>query len=151
MHDADGRRPLSLRRYFSHSSQLSVASWTTDETGALDPCGHCDNCTRPREALAPRDVTLATWQILKVVEAVRQTGTKLTLGQLVVLARGGKKGAYEVKKGRKKEQTTLDLERVAGGPVEMSKFVRFLPGLLRPCHAHRAFSCRTWSTCSCIC
>ena len=83
MHDADGRRPFSLRRYFSHSSQLSVASWTTDETGALDPCGHCDNCTRPREALAPRDVTLATWQILKVVEAVRQTGTKLTLGQLV--------------------------------------------------------------------
>ncbi len=74
---------------------------------------------------------------------MRQTGTKLTLGQLVVLARGGKKGAYEVKKGRKKEQTTLDLERVAGGPVDMSKFVCFLLGSFHPYHAHRAFSYRT--------
>ena len=79
------------------------------------------------------------------------TSILISLLILVVLARGGKKGAYEVKKGRKKEQTTLDLERVAGGPVDMSKFVCFLPGPLRPCHAHRAFSCRTWSTCSCTC
>lgn len=120
----------SSHRYFSHSSQLSVSSWTTDETGALDPCGHCDNCTRPPETLDSRDVTLATWQILRIVEAVRQSGTKLTLSQLVVLARGGKKGTFEVKKGRKKEQSTLDLDGVAGGAVEMSKLVRVFCVLL---------------------
>ncbi|KAF9486141.1 ATP-dependent DNA helicase [Pholiota conissans] len=114
-------RKLHFAEYFSHSSELSIASWTTDESGALDPCGHCDNCTRPPESVERKDVTLATWQLLKIVNAVRQSGTKLTLSQLVTLARGGKKGTYEVKQGRKKQQSTLDLEAVAGGPVDLSK------------------------------
>jgi ATP-dependent DNA helicase Q1 len=100
-----------------------MAAWTTDESGALDPCGHCDNCTRLPETVERKDVTLATWQLLKIIQAVRKEGTKLTLSQLVTLARGGKKGAYEVKHGRKKQQSTLDLDLVAGGPVELSKNV----------------------------
>ncbi|KAF8970329.1 P-loop containing nucleoside triphosphate hydrolase protein [Flammula alnicola] len=116
-------RKVQFAEYFSHSSQLSIASWTTEETGALDPCGHCDNCTRPAETVERRDVTTATWQILKIVNAVRQSGGKLTLGMLVTLARGGNKGSFEVSQGRKKQTSTstLDLNAVASGPVEMSK------------------------------
>lgn len=114
-------------RYFSHSSDLSVASWSTAETGALDRCGHCDNCKRDEGAVEHRDVTLAAWQLLKILQAVRQQGGKLTLGKLAALARGNAKGAYEVTtmKGRKRETETLtiDLNSVAGGAVEMSKLV----------------------------
>jgi len=119
-------------RYFSHSSDLSVASWSTAETGALDRCGHCDNCKRDgdEDSVERRDVTLAAWQLLKILQAVRQQGGKLTLGKLAALARGNAKGAYEVTtmKGRKRETETLtiDLDTVAGGAVEMSKLVNSL-------------------------
>ena len=116
-------------RYFSHSSQVSVNSWSTVETGALDPCGHCDNCKRAADSFEKRDVTLATWQLLKILQAVVQQGGRLTLGKLAALARGGAKGEYDVstKKGRKTETETfrVDLDAVAGGPVEMSRLVGF--------------------------
>lgn len=117
---------FSPNRYFSHSSQLSVSSWSTDEQGALDPCGHCDNCLRAQETVDREDVTLATWQILKIVQSVRRSGGKLTLAMLVALARGGKNGAFEASRGRKgrsKETHNLDLQQVAGGPVELSRGV----------------------------
>lgn len=121
-----------IHRYFSHSSHLSIASWSTSEVGALDPCGHCDNCTRTPESIERRDVTLATWQILKVLQAVRQGGGRLTLGGLAVLVRGGRKGSFDVavkRRGRKAGDDgagkgSVDLDDLVGGPVEMKKLVR---------------------------
>ena len=77
-------------------------------------------------------MTLATWQILKIVDAVRKSGGKLTLVMLASLARGLHGGSYEVSQGRKnrsKEKVNLDLETIAGGPVDMSRAV----GLLVSC------------------
>ena len=122
-------RGTRISRYFSHSAQLSISSWTTDDAGALDPCGHCDNCTRSPDSVERKDVTLATWQILKIVDAVRTSGGKLTLGMLASLAKGLKGGSYEVSQGGRnelKQKVNLDLDTVAGGPVDMNKEVGFL-------------------------
>ena len=113
-------------RYFSHSSQLSISSWTTEDAGALDPCGHCDNCTRSPDSIERKDVTLATWQILKIIDAVRKSGGKLTMVMLANLARGLQGGSYEVSQGgknRSKEKVNLDLEAIAGGAVDMNRTV----------------------------
>ena len=74
-------------------------------------------------------MTLATWQILKIIDAVRKSGGKLTMVMLASLARGLQGGSYEVTQGRRngsKEKINLDLETVAGGPVDMNKTVNFL-------------------------
>ncbi|KAF8156587.1 P-loop containing nucleoside triphosphate hydrolase protein [Crassisporium funariophilum] len=120
----DQCRKIQFAKYFSHSSQLSISSWTTEDADALEPCGHCDNCSRPPETVERKDVTLATWQILKIIDAVRQTGGKLTLGMLSNLARGLGGASYDVSQGRKqkaKEKFTLDLEAVSGGRVDLSR------------------------------
>ena len=125
----DYRTDQLVSRYFSHSAQLSISSWTTEDAGALDPCGHCDNCTRSPNSVERKDVTLATWQILKIVDAVRKTGGKLTLVMLAGLARGLQGGLYEVNQGGRnelKKKVKLDLETVAGGPVDMNRPVGFL-------------------------
>lgn len=120
----------TIHRYFSHSSHLSIASWSTSEVGALDPCGHCDNCTRTPGSIERRDVTLATWQILKVLQAVRQAGGRLTLGGLAALVRGGRKGSFDVAVKRRGKAAgdaagkgNVDLDDLVGGPVEMKKLV----------------------------
>ena len=111
-------------RYFSHS-QLSVSTWSTAESSALDRCGHCDNCSRDADSIERRDVTLPAWQLLKILQAVQQQGGRLTLSKLATLARGGAKGMYEVSKGKKRqtENLKIDLDTVAGGPVDMNKTV----------------------------
>ncbi|CAA7257395.1 unnamed protein product [Cyclocybe aegerita] len=120
-------RKNQFAEYFSHASKLDVGAWATSERGALERCGHCDNCTRPADASERRDVTLATWQLLKIVQAVKQRGGKVTLSSLAHLARGGGKGAFEVAasgrgRNRKEKQTcTLDFQEVAGGKVELSR------------------------------
>jgi len=112
-----------------------VSSWSTAETDALDRCGHCDNCKRSDDSVERRDTTLAAWQLLKILQAVRQQGGKLTLGKLAALARGGGKGAYDVAsiKGKRRETETLrlDLDPVSGGPVAMGKSVNISKFLLQ--------------------
>jgi ATP-dependent DNA helicase Q1 len=123
------RTDQPLSRYFSHSSQLSISSWTTEDAGALDRCGHCDNCTRSPDTVERKDVTLATWQILKIIDTVRKSGGKLTLVMLASLARGLQGGSYEASQsGRNglKEKFSLDLETLVGGPVDMSRTVGLL-------------------------
>lgn len=74
-------------------------------------------------------MTLATWQILKIVDAVRKSGGKLTLVMLANLARGLQGRSYEVGQGGRnelKKKVKLDLETVAGGPVDMKRTVGFL-------------------------
>lgn len=117
----------SCYRYFSHS-RLSVSTWSTAEINALDRCGHCDNCLRDEDSIEQRDVTLQAWQLLKILQAVRQQGGRLTLGKLATLARGGAKGLYEVSKGnrRESENQEIDLDTVSGGPVDLSKTVSTL-------------------------
>jgi ATP-dependent DNA helicase Q1 len=126
-----------LSRYFSASSQLSMSSWTTDDSDALARCGHCDNCTRAPEILDHRDMTTEAWQILKIVEAVKRSGGCLTLTQLAELARGAGGGAYEVtsrrggRRGNERSKEKLDLDAVAGGNVDLSKEVGTLHVIFR--------------------
>ena len=78
-------------------------------------------------------MTVATWQILKVLQAVRQGGGRLTLGGLAALVRGGRKGSFDVavkRRGRKSGpggdgagKGNVDLDELVGGPVEMKKLV----------------------------
>ncbi|KAJ7630796.1 P-loop containing nucleoside triphosphate hydrolase protein [Roridomyces roridus] len=121
-------RKIGFAKYFSHSSQLSMSSWTTEDSNALTPCGHCDNCTRPVDGFTRRDVTLEAWKVLKVAEAVQADRGQLTLAMLADLARGNGGGTYSAgggggRKGRGKnrEKVELDLERICGGKVGLKK------------------------------
>ena len=110
-----------------------MSSWTTGDSDALTPCGHCDNCTRPARDVDRKDVTLEAWQLLKILTAVEQDGGNLTLNMLAGLARGAGGGMYDVShgggkkngKGKTKEKVALDLDDVAGGVVELTKDVSF--------------------------
>lgn len=108
-------------------------NWGTAETDAHARCGHCDNCARPAEAVEKRDVTIDSWKILRLCQAVKSEGGRVTLPQLTDLARGLGGGTLEVKtKGRKKrgrprkEEVGFDLDQLIGGKAEMSKEVRLL-------------------------
>ncbi|THU95817.1 ATP-dependent DNA helicase [Dendrothele bispora CBS 962.96] len=126
--DLEECRKLQFAKYFSHSTSLSLSSWSTSDSSALDKCGHCDNCTRPASAIVKRDVTFETWQILKCLEEVTRNRGEVTLKQLAEMVRGvganaatdggGKKGKG---KGKGKEKSNVDLERVCGGKVEMKQ------------------------------
>ena len=118
------------RRYFNKSSKLSLKSWEIGQEDARTPCGHCDNCTRAPDTLERPGARarVAAWQVLRVAEDTRK---ELTLTQLCDLARGlGSSATASVGKGkgkgRAKEKVTVDLERAAGGRVELSKEVRVL-------------------------
>ncbi|KAJ7275198.1 P-loop containing nucleoside triphosphate hydrolase protein [Mycena haematopus] len=120
-------RKIGFAKYFSHSSQLAMSSWATEDSNALTPCGHCDNCTRAADGFARRDVTFEAWQILKVADAAQQAGGQLTLTMLADLARGNGGGSYAVSgggrkgKGREKEKADMDLDVVCGGKVNLKK------------------------------
>lgn len=112
-----------------------MSSWATEDSDALAPCGHCDNCTRPADGLTRRDVTFEAWQVLKVADAVQHAGGQLTLTMLADLARGNGGGSYGVGgggrkgkgKAREKEKADMDLEAVCGGKVNLKKDVGTLP------------------------
>jgi ATP-dependent DNA helicase Q1 len=114
-------------RYFSASSDLSMASWTTNESDAMDRCGHCDNCTRPSANVEHRDATVEAWQILKILETVEGSGGRLTIAGLSDLARGLGGGSFDAGGGGKrrnaKEKIQIDYDSVAGGRVGLSKDV----------------------------
>ncbi|KAG2003705.1 ATP-dependent DNA helicase [Coprinopsis cinerea AmutBmut pab1-1] len=101
---------------------MSISSWSTAEKDALDRCGHCDNCLRDPASIEKRDVTLVSWQILKIVQEMKKLGKKMTLSQLATLARGKGKSQVEVNTGRgrrkAKEVMDVDLDSVCGGPAQ---------------------------------
>ena len=105
-----------------------MSFFRTEEEDANTPCGHCDNCTRAPDTLERlgERTRLAAWRLLRVATDARK---ELTMTQLCDLARGlGSSAAAGTGKGkgkgRAKEKVTVDLERVAGGKVELSKEVR---------------------------
>lgn len=104
-----------------------MSSWTTDESDGLARCGHCDNCTRDRDSLDERDVTYQTWQILKIVEETERSNGNITLSMLANVARGV--GTVTSGKGKAKEKTSLDLDQLCGGKVDLKREVRFSPCL----------------------
>ncbi|KAJ7654965.1 ATP-dependent DNA helicase [Mycena polygramma] len=122
-------RKVGFAKYFSHSSQLSMSSWATEDSDALAACGHCDNCTRPADSFERKDVTMEAWQVLKVADAVQHSGGQLTLTMLADLARGNGGGTYGVGgggrkgkgKGREKEKVDMDLDLLCGGKVNLKK------------------------------
>lgn len=111
-------------RYFSHSSSLSISSWTTEDQDALERCGHCDNCKRAADATENKDVSFQAWQLLKIVEHLHNNKANITLNLLVGLAKNASNGAFEVGQGRVRRKERIDLEEVAGGVVDLSKAVR---------------------------
>ncbi|KIJ15140.1 hypothetical protein PAXINDRAFT_180755 [Paxillus involutus ATCC 200175] len=116
-------RKILFAKYFSASSDLSMTSWTTEESSAMDKCGHCDNCTRAPETIEHKDVTIEAWQILKILEAVDAQGGRQTIAGLSDLARGLGGGSFEAsgKRKKSKEKVQLDYDAVAGGKVGLSK------------------------------
>lgn len=118
-------RKILFAKYFSASSDLSMASWTTNESDAMDRCGHCDNCTRPSANVEHRDATVEAWQILKILETVEGSGGRLTIAGLSDLARGLGGGSFDAGGGGKrrnaKEKIQIDYDSVAGGRVGLSK------------------------------
>ncbi|KAG8216338.1 ATP-dependent DNA helicase [Butyriboletus roseoflavus] len=121
--DVQECRKILFAKYFSASSDLSMASWTTEESSAMDKCGHCDNCTRPVETVLYKDVTLEAWQTLKIVQAVDSDGGRQTIAGLSDLARGAAGGSFEAagKRKKSKEKVQLDYNAVAGGKVVLTK------------------------------
>ncbi|KAI9567984.1 P-loop containing nucleoside triphosphate hydrolase protein [Boletus coccyginus] len=116
-------RKILFAKYFSASSDLSMTSWTTEESSAMDKCGHCDNCTRPARMVFYKDVTLEAWQILKIVKAVDTEGGRQTVAGFGELARGAAGGSFETggKRRKVKEKVHLDYNAVAGGEVRLTK------------------------------
>ena len=127
-----------IYRYFSASSSLSLSAWSTEGSETLSKCEHCDNCTRNEDSVETRDVTLESWRILKVIDAISEEGGRTTLGMLADLVRGAGGGSFEggagggkKGKGKAKEKKSLDLGLVCGGKVELSKEVRLRYNNLR--------------------
>ena len=93
---------LESVRYFSASSDLSLSSWTTEDSDALTGCEHCDNCTRKPGSFDRRDVTVEAWKILKVSEAVHKSNGRLTISMLTEMVRGTGQGSVATElKGKK--------------------------------------------------
>jgi len=116
-----------FERYFSHSSNLSIASWSTEDQDALERCGHCDNCIRPPETIECKDVSLYSWQLLQIAHYIHKNRGKATVNMLAGLARTSG-GAFDVssgKKGGRKEKVTLALDDIAGGTVDLSRDVSY--------------------------
>ncbi|KZP14674.1 ATP-dependent DNA helicase [Athelia psychrophila] len=119
-------RKIQFAKYFAVSSDISLNSWTTDPSKALERCGHCDNCKRSPDSLDQKDVTLEAWQILKIAESVQAQGGRLTQKALGDLARGLGGGGFEAtagqgkRKAKAKEKQNLDVNQVAGGKITLS-------------------------------
>ncbi|KAF5356497.1 hypothetical protein D9757_012578 [Collybiopsis confluens] len=125
-------RKIQFANHFSHSSNLSITSWSTSGVSATQRCGHCDNCTRPADSFERKDVTVEAWQLLKIMQSVQQN---VTLAKLADLARSTGKGTCLVagsggdKRGRKsggggngkQEQVQVDSDSICGGKVEMKR------------------------------
>ena len=121
---------LTVCRYFSASSALSLSAWSAEGSETLSRCAHCDNCTRSPESVEDKDVTLDAWKILKVAHVIGEEGGRTTLGMLADLVRGAGGGTFEggsggpgKGKGKAKEKKPLDLGVICGGKVDMSKEV----------------------------
>ncbi|KAF5351184.1 hypothetical protein D9756_008189 [Leucocoprinus leucothites] len=124
--DLEQCRKIQFAKYFSHSSNLSISSWTTEDQDALERCGHCDNCTRPPETIERRNVSLHTWQLLKIAYHVHRIGGKATVNMLAGLAKNAGGGAFDVSSGgrgkrKEKEKVNLDLDNIAGGTVDLPR------------------------------
>ena len=94
----------------------------------MQPCDHCDNCTRDRNSVDHRDVTGLAWKILSLAEAVHDQQGRLTVAQLVDIARGTGKGEFTVvsrgrKGGGKGSITAKDRESLIGEVIDLSKEV----------------------------
>ena len=127
------RRPQADKgQYFSASTHLSAAAWDHSDTlassgGKISTCGICDNCLRDPASIITKDVTLEAWKCLRVLEEVARSDGRVTLANLVDLVRGLGGGLFGTvqQKGRKRkssgEKANLDLDRITGGKLDMTK------------------------------
>ncbi|KAL1921463.1 uncharacterized protein VTP21DRAFT_11179 [Calcarisporiella thermophila] len=88
-------RKILFERYFSSGG----TQYAHDE-GALNPtdmdrvCGVCDNCLRPASEVTERDVTLAAYTVVKILEALSRAEEKTTYIKMldVLWSRAGRPG-----------------------------------------------------------
>jgi len=120
-------------RYFSASADLDISAWSADGTAALERCGHCDNCLRDSVSHKREDKILEAWQILKIAEEVYSLKGNVTIGGLAGLAGGNRQSKIRVKRKRGAGiEMEIDINRVAGGKVNLSVAVSYLSVSLRP-------------------
>ena len=120
-------------RYFSASANLDVSAWSADGTGALERCGHCDNCLRDSTSYKREDKTLEAWQILKVAEEVYRLKGNVTIAGLAALAGGSRQSKIRVKQRRgAPTEIQIDVNEIAGGKVNMTISVSCPSVSLRP-------------------
>jgi ATP-dependent DNA helicase Q1 len=108
-----------------------MSAWTSDEDGDVTRCGHCDNCTRATDEIELRDITIDAWRILRVVQVVEREGGRVTVGQLVDLARGVGLGTFNVtgqtsrkrRKSQFNEKLPIDLGSVSGDKLTLNRQV----------------------------
>lgn len=113
-----------MDRHFSSSTNLSLSSWSTEDSNVLDNCGHCDNCSRSTDTFVTKDMTLEAWRILKVAEEIHRNRARATLASLASLVKGS--GSVDVGRGKNKEKMHLDLDEICGGKTELSKEVALI-------------------------
>ena len=123
-------------QYFSASTQLSAAAWDNADAlaasgGKITTCGICDNCVRDSASIVSKDVTFESWKILRVLQEVERSGGRVTISSLADLVRGLGGGSFSVptigkRKRAEPEKGALDLERLIGGKITMSKDVSWL-------------------------
>jgi ATP-dependent DNA helicase Q1 len=115
------------------SANLDISAWSADGTAALERCGHCDNCLRDSTSHKREDKTLEAWQILKIAEEVYNLKGNVTIGSLAALAVGHRHSKIRVKQRRGgAAEIQLDVNRIAGGKVNLALSVSCLSVSLRP-------------------
>ncbi|KZV73855.1 ATP-dependent DNA helicase [Peniophora sp. CONT] len=87
--DVEKCRKVAFAQHFSESADLSLSAWAAegDASGALGPCGHCDNCTRAPDSIVSRNITEDGWRVMNIV-ATGQKQVKLTLADIAGALRG---------------------------------------------------------------
>jgi ATP-dependent DNA helicase Q1 len=131
--DPRGQEKLHSMLSYAQSSKCRKSlfvDYFTDQYGGATTCGTCDNCLLP---IAPSDVTVEAWKMVKVMEEVYEESGRITLAGLGDLCRGLGQGQYSVvdsaqrKRKRQKVKATqsgfMNLADVIGEKVKLSKDV----------------------------
>lgn len=101
----------------------------------MERCSHCDNCLRGSNSYKLEDKILEAWQVLKISEEVYRLKGNITIAGLAALAGGNRQSKIKVKQKRgAATEMQIDVDRVAGGKVDLSVPVSPLSVLYRTLH-----------------
>ena len=98
------------------------------QCGAISVVGHA--ACRPYRLFG--DKTLAAWKILKITGEVKNVGGMVTIASLATLSGGSPQIRIGVKRKRGIHQVPVDVDKVAGGKVNLPLPVSCVPVSLHP-------------------